>query len=106
MSSSVVLIAEAVAAGARQAEACKVIGLSERTLQRWKPTGTDRVQPDRRPTAVRPAPGNQLSSEERQAVLDVCNQPAYASLPPSQIVPKLADEGRYLASESTLYRIL
>lgn len=58
---AVVLIAEAVAAGARQAEACKVIGLSERTLQRWKPSGTDRVPPDRRPTAVRPAPGNQLS---------------------------------------------
>lgn len=39
-------------------------------------------------------------------MLDVCNQPEYASLPPSQIVPKLADDGTYLASESTVYRIL
>lgn len=39
-------------------------------------------------------------------MLEVCNQPEYASLPPSQIVPKLADEGTYLASESTFYRIL
>lgn len=103
---AVVLIAEAVEAGARQAEACKVIGLSERTLQRWKPSETDRVLPDRRPTAVRPAPSNRLTSAERQKVLEVCNQPEYASLPPSQIVPKLADQGIYLASESSMYRIL
>ncbi|MHB1514970.1 MAG: IS3 family transposase [Acidiferrobacteraceae bacterium] len=30
----------------------------------------------------------------------------YASLPPSQIVPRLADQGVYLASESTFYRVL
>ncbi|KAB8308346.1 IS3 family transposase [Erwinia endophytica] len=36
----------------------------------------------------------------------MCHQPAYASLPPSQIVPRLADEGRYLASESSFYRVL
>lgn len=64
------------------------------------------MQPDRRPTATRPSPGNQLSSEERHRVLEVCNQQAFASLLPSQIVPKLADQGIYLASESTLYRIL
>jgi len=100
------LIKEAMRAGARQAPACEIVGLSERTFQRWKPSGTDRVQPDRRPTAQRPAPGNQLSSDERQQVLDVCNQEEYASLPPSQIVPKLADQGTYLASEATFYRIL
>ncbi len=103
---SVDFIREAIAAGARQAKACEMAGLSERTFQRWKPSGTDRVQPDRRPTARRPAPGNQLSAEERKQVLDVCNQPEYASLPPSQIVPKLADKGVYLASESTMNRIL
>lgn len=55
---------------------------------------------------MRPAPGNQLTLEERQDVLTVCNRPEFASLPPSQIVPKLADEGTYLASESSIYRIL
>ncbi len=36
----------------------------------------------------------------------MCHQPEYASLPPSQIVPRLADNGVYLASESTFYRVL
>jgi transposase InsO family protein len=39
-------------------------------------------------------------------VLDVCNSQAFESLPPSQIVPRLADQGRYLASEASFYRIL
>lgn len=51
-------------------------------------------------------PANQLSAEERAAVLALCHEPPYASLPPGQIVPRLADEGQYLASEATFYRIL
>ena len=100
------MLEEAISAGARRAKACELAGISERTLSRWKPAGTDRVQPDRRPLARRPAPHNQLAQEERQQVLNVCNQPEFANLPPSQIVPKLADQGSYLASESTFYRIL
>jgi putative transposase len=34
------------------------------------------------------------------------NQPEYASPPPSQIVPKLTDNGIYMASESSFYRAL
>ena len=66
----------------------------------------DAHQKDRRPTAPRPAPRNKLSEEERRAVLDACNSQAFESLPPSQIVPRLADQGRYLASEASFYRIL
>ncbi len=51
-------------------------------------------------------PANKLSREERSIVLEVCNLPEYGSLPPSQIVPSLADEGIYIASESSFYRIL
>ena len=40
-------------------------------------------------------------AEERAAVLDICNSETFASLPPSQIVPNLADQGQYLASESS-----
>jgi putative transposase len=95
------LIDEAVAAGARQALACSELGLSERTLQRW------RLRPeDGRVRVKRPAPRNQLSDDERQAVLRAANRPDCASLTPHQIVPKLADEGIYLASESTFYRVL
>jgi hypothetical protein len=55
---------------------------------------------------VRPAPANKLSAEERAEVLALCHESPYASLPPGQIVPRLADEGRYIASESSFYRIL
>jgi len=47
-----------------------------------------------------------LSGEECATILSLCNSTEFASLPPSQIVPKLADQGRYLASESSFYRIL
>jgi len=60
----------------------------------------------RREAAQRHARANALSAEERAGILAVCNEPAYQSLPPSQIVPRLADEGRYLASESSFYRVL
>lgn len=51
-------------------------------------------------------PSNKLSNEEIAEILTVCNHADYASLSPSQIVPRLADEGIYLASESTFYRLL
>jgi transposase InsO family protein len=47
-----------------------------------------------------------LSEAECAEVLRVCSEPRFASLPPSQIVPRLADEGVYLASESSFYRVL
>jgi putative transposase len=98
------LISKAVAAGARQDKACEVIGLSTRTLQRWRIDGG--IGEDKRSTAIRPEPPNKLSVRERQAVIDVCNVEEFASLPPSQIVPILADRGKYIASESSFYRIL
>ncbi len=97
-------IHEAVASGARKHKACETIGLNLRTLQRWDCGAV--VNADRRPEAARPAPVNKLKEEERQAVLACCNSQEFAHLPPSQIVPKLADQGIYLASESSVYRIL
>lgn len=81
--------------------ACREVNLSLRSLRRWQ-----RSSRDRRPDAIRPVPLNQLSAEEESRIRDVCHEPEYASLPPSQIVPRLADKGLYLASESTFYRIL
>ena len=45
-------------------------------------------------------PHNKLTAQERQDILDVCNAPEYADLPPNVIVPMLADKGIYIASES------
>lgn len=95
------LVHEAVDCGASLIKACQRVGLSQRTLQRWRT-----VSDDRRATSPRPVPKNKLSAEEVQQVLAVCHEPRFASLPPAQIVPQLADEGRYIASESTFYRVL
>jgi transposase InsO family protein len=101
---AVELIEEAVCAGARRHKACALLGLSLRTYQRW--VGEGGVVRDRRPEAERPVPANKLSAQERAQILRIASSPAYRSLPPSQIVPALADEGRYLASESSFYRVL
>jgi putative transposase len=101
---AIALIDQAKAAGARRAQACAELGIDQRTYRRWQ--ARDGTPEDRRPTAPQPAPSNSLSEAERRAVLDVCNSQAFESLPPSQIVPRLADQGRYLASEASFYRIL
>jgi len=95
------LIDEAVAAGSRRAPACALLGLSVRTVERWRGGALD----DRRqgPNTV---PSNKLTSEERSTVIATANSPEFRDLSPNQIVPRLADKGRYIASESTMYRIL
>ena len=98
------LIRGARQAGARLDPACRVVGLTARTFERW--TQDDALRKDGRPEAQRRAPANKLSPEEKKRVLDVCHQSEYASLPPGQIIPQLADTGTYIASESTFYRIL
>jgi putative transposase len=97
------LIDEAVGSGARLDRACDTLGLTVRTVQRWRKQGRQGF--DRRFGPKTP-PGNKLSPSEQQAVLDAVNRPEHRDLSPKQIVPRLADEGVYLASESTVYRIL
>ena len=101
---AVVLINDAITAGARRPKACAELEISDRTLRRWTKDG--QIHADQRPLVPRPEPTNKLGAAERAAVLSLCNSTEFASLPPSQIVPKLADQGRYLASESSFYRIL
>jgi len=81
-----------------------VAGISKRTYERWSAEGG--IQADKRPTAIRPEPMNKLTKEEYQSILNIVNNPEFADLSPSQIVPALADRGVYIASESTMYRIL
>jgi putative transposase len=101
---AVELINEARASGARLKSACEILGISDRTYQRWTSSGI--INEDQRPIIDRPSPKNKLTEEERAKVIEVANSPEFADLPPCQIVPKLADEGEYIASESTFYRIL
>lgn len=96
------LVDEAVEAGARQEKACEIIHIEARTLQRWRKQG---IGDDGR-AGPRHPPANKLSAAERARVLEVVNDPEHRNLSPKQIVPRLADQGEYLASESTIYRIL
>jgi putative transposase len=95
------LVAEAVAAGARVDVACDAVGISARSLERWR---GGRLDDERR--GPKSAPANKLTAAERQVVLQIVNSPEYRDKSPNQIVPVLADEERYVASESTMYRIL
>jgi putative transposase len=54
----------------------------------------------------RPIPARALSAAERQAVLDVLHEPRFVDLAPAEVHARLLDEGRYLCSERTMYRVL
>jgi putative transposase len=73
-----------------------------RTLQRWtrKPDLGDQRRGPLTPTA------KELTPDERAKIIEVANSIEFRDLPPSQIVPKLADQGIYIASESSFYRVL
>jgi putative transposase len=96
----VAAVEEARANGARLHAACDVAGISGRTVERWKkgPALDLRCGPKH-------APANSLTCAEVSAVLDVMKSPENASVSPKQLVPRLADAGVYLASESTMYRL-
>ncbi|MCP4117296.1 MAG: IS3 family transposase [Desulfobacteraceae bacterium] len=95
------LITEACNAGARKRKAAELLGLPVRTVQRWEQHGLS----DNR-KGSRAVPANKMSEAERERIIDVLESPEYGDSNPNQIVPKLADQGIYLGSESTMYRIL
>ena len=140
----IALIEAACRAGARVRKACALVGLSVRTLERWRvpspplqplqsprptelplqPDTQPKVQPetpqealpvsvltpsaDRRVAGLRRpfTPHNKLSPTEVARAMNLINSAPFSHLPPSQIVPRLADTGVYIASESTFYRLL
>jgi transposase InsO family protein len=95
------LLEQAVRAGARRASAASEVGVDPRTLERWRAGAVD----DER-TGPRTVPRNKLSAPERERVVRVATSPEFRDLSPKQIVPRLADQGQYIASESTFYRVL
>lgn len=95
------IVNEAVQSGARLHKAAGIIGLSARTIMRWRQDGGC----DRR-KGPKKEPANKLSEKERENLLEVANSVPFRDLSPKQIVPSLADQGVYLASESSFYRVL
>ena len=98
-------ITTACVGGARLAPACALAGLDLRTFQRWRAEDGE-VQADRRPETVRLRPAHALSEAERARIVELANEPRFASTPPARIVPALADEGVYVASEASFHRVL
>ncbi len=85
----------------RRHKACEVLGISCRALRRW--CTTEYLSNGRK--GARRECLQVLTEAHHKAVVGVCDQPK-SSPSPLQIMPVLADRGRYLASESTFYRIL
>ena len=102
---AITLIEATVGSGCRRAVACGALEISLRTYQRWTREGGSGIA-DGRKDARRVAPANKLSEEERARILVLVNSAEFASQPPSQIVPTLVDRGEYVASESTIYRVM
>lgn len=100
---AVQLIETALAQGVSLEKACRFLGISARTYQRWTRQGD--VPDDGRPLAKRPPLTNRLSDGERVQILALCNRPEYSHLPPSQILPMLAVTGKYMASASSFSRV-
>jgi putative transposase len=97
-----VLVAETVKDGSRQGKACEVVGINERTLQRWlKPATTKDGR--RGPLST---PQNKFTVNESAKILEMATSPEFCDKSPHQIVPALADRGEYVGSESSFYRLL
>jgi transposase InsO family protein len=86
--------------GSRHAIACDDMEIDVKTFKRWVMDVTDKRKGPMK------TPGNKLEIIEVERIVKVCTSQKYMDLPPSQIVPLLADEGVYLASESTFYKVL
>jgi putative transposase len=80
--------------------ACRALGAAPATIYRR------RRPPERRPHRRRPAPTRALTEAEREAVLAELHSERFVDASPAQVWATLLDEGRYLASERTMYRLL
>lgn len=97
---SINLIEEAVTNSCGLSIACTDIGIDMKTFKRWKVDITDKRK------GPNSEPANKLSANEIKNVIAISTSKEFVDKAPCQIVPALADKGKYVASESTFYRIL
>ncbi len=89
-----------LAAATSMTQACALLGASRATCyRRRRPSVAG-------PPAPRPVPANALTEAERQHVLSVLRSPEYCDLAPAQVWARLLDDGIYLCSIRTMYRLL
>ena len=80
--------------------ACRALGAAAATIYRR------RCPPTPRPRRPRPIPERALTPQERDAVLAELHSERFVDCSPAQVWATLLDEGSYLASERTMYRLL
>jgi transposase len=97
----IALITEAINAGASTKKSCETIGISKSAFIRWSIS----CKADNRHGPLS-EPKNKYSIEEKRRIIDVCTSKEFCDTPPCQIVPSLADQGLFVGSESTFYKVL
>jgi len=80
--------------------ACADVGINIKTLQRWQACPIDRRK------GPISEPKNKLSKKVKEEIIDVSVSEEFRDYSPWVIVAKLADQGKYLASESSFYKVL
>jgi transposase InsO family protein len=95
------LIFEAIENGARKIKACEVMEISIRTFQRWTLDCNADLRKGSLKRVIR-----KLTPAEEKELIDIACSHRFKDLNPHEIVPILAEEGRYIASESSFYRYL
>ena len=93
------MAAQGLASTVGVAPACEALGVSRATFYRRQRPAPERQQP-------RPTPARALCGDEREHVLDVLASPRFVDRSPGEVVATLLDEGQYLCSERTMYRVL
>lgn len=81
--------------------ACRSVGIARASFYRWRSPQTDSTPP-----GPRPKPERALAESERRQVLEVLNSDRFVDQPPAEVYATLLDEGIYLCSVRTMYRLL
>jgi len=84
--------------------ACDVLGLPRASFYRKRPVAGSALPAP--PPMVRPTPARALRPDELQAVRAVLNSERFQDCAPAAIHATLLDEGQYLCSTRTMYRVL
>jgi putative transposase len=88
------------------AAACQAMGLWRGAAARDLDTQRHQAFVGPPPRTLRPAPPLALDAQERQALLDTLNSERFCETAPAAVYATLLDEGRYLGSVRTMYRVL
>ena len=81
--------------------ACDAVGVARASFYRWR----DKEKHSRK-DQCRPVPPLALRNEERKEVLDILHEERFVDQAPREVYSALLDEGMYLCSVRTMYRIL